>query len=189
MRDVLLAYEMNGEPLPPDHGAPVRVVVPSWVGIANIKWVGDVEVADTPLFSPFNTQLYRLFGPSYPADGAPVTTQNVKSAFELPWQGATLAAGRTHLLRGRSWSGGGRIRSVRVSTDGGTTWRRARPRGPQHGSAAWLLWELPWRPEPGAYELIAVATDETGATQPAQVPVNTGGYLYGGQVRHPVTVA
>ncbi|MFL6125366.1 sulfite oxidase [Actinophytocola sp.] len=189
LRDVLLAYEMNGEPLPPDHGAPVRLVVPSWVGVANIKWVGDVEVADTPLFSPFNTQLYRLYGPRYPAEGAPVTTQNVKSAFELPWQGATLAAGRTHLLRGRSWSGNGRIRDVRVSTDGGATWRRAHPRTAQRGGAAWLPWELPWRPEPGTYELIAAATDETGATQPTEVPFNTGGYLYGAQVRHAVTVA
>jgi DMSO/TMAO reductase YedYZ molybdopterin-dependent catalytic subunit len=189
LHDVLLAYEMNGEPLPPDHGAPVRLIVPSWVGIANIKWVGDIEVADSPLFSPFNTQLYRLFGPSYPADGTPITTQNIKSAFELPWQGATLAAGRTHLLRGRSWSGNGRIRHVRVSTDGGTTWRHARPRGPQRGTAAWLQWELPWRPEPGGYQLVAAATDETGATQPTQVPFNTNGYLYGALVRHVVTVA
>ncbi|SHF92466.1 sulfite oxidase [Streptoalloteichus hindustanus] len=188
LQDVLLAYEMNGEPLPPDHGAPVRLIVPSWVGVANIKWVGDVEVSDTPLFSPFNTQLYRLFGPEYPADGAPITTHNTKSAFELPWQGATLAAGRTHLLRGRSWSGNGGIRRVRVSTDGGATWRRAHPRGPRRDNAAWLRWELPWRPEPGNYELLAAATDETGATQPARVPFNTNGYLYGAVVRHAVTV-
>ena len=53
--DVLLAYEMNGEPLPPDHGFPLRLVVPGWVGIANIKWVGQIEVSDQPLFSPWNT--------------------------------------------------------------------------------------------------------------------------------------
>lgn len=187
--DVLLAYDMNGEPLPPDHGAPVRLIVPSWVGIANIKWVGAIEVADTPLFSPFNTELYRLYGPEYPAEGAPVTTQTVKSAFELPWEGATLTAGRTHLLRGRSWSGTGRVREVRVSTDGGTTWRRARPRGAQRNAAGWLLWELPWRPEPGTYDLIAAATDDTGATQETRIPFNTGGYLFGGQVHHTVTVA
>lgn len=67
--DVLLAYEMNGEPLPPDHGAPVRLIVPSWVGIANIKWVGDIEVSAEPLLSPWNTGLYRLFGPGYPPRG------------------------------------------------------------------------------------------------------------------------
>lgn len=187
--DVLLAYEMNGEPLPPDHGAPVRLIVPSWVGIANIKWLGEIEVADTPLFSPFNTQLYRLFGPDYPADGAPITTQNIKSAFELPWQNATFAAGRTHVLRGRSWSGTGRIRYVRVSTDGGATWRHATPRAPQLGAATWLPWQIPWHPtQPGRYELLARATDETGATQPDLVPFNTGGYLFDAVVRHPVTV-
>jgi DMSO/TMAO reductase YedYZ molybdopterin-dependent catalytic subunit len=79
--DVLLAYEMNGRPLPPDHGFPVRLVVPSWVGISSIKWVGDIEVSDAPLFSPWNTQYYRLFGPGYPPEGsAPLTRQVIKSA-------------------------------------------------------------------------------------------------------------
>jgi DMSO/TMAO reductase YedYZ molybdopterin-dependent catalytic subunit len=187
--DALLAYEMNGETLPPDHGYPVRLIVPSWVGIASIKWVGAIEVAASPLFSPFNTQLYRLFGPDYPVDGEPITRQVVKSAFELPWQGATLAAGHTHVLRGRSWSGNGRIRAVQVSTDGGATWRRAHPRAPQHAEAGWLPWEITWRPgQPGGYELLARATDQTGATQPDAVPFNTGGYLYGAVVRHAVTV-
>jgi DMSO/TMAO reductase YedYZ molybdopterin-dependent catalytic subunit len=188
LHDVLLAYEMNGAPLLSDHGFPVRVIVPSWVGIASIKWVGDIEVSDEPLFSPFNTQLYRLFGPDYPAEGAPITRQVIKSAFELPWQGATVTAGRTTLLRGRSWSGSGRIRHVKVSTDGGRAWRLARPRERQRDSRGWLRWELPWRPaQPGPYELLARATDETGAAQPDQVPFNTQGYLYGAVVRHPVT--
>src|SRR5437868_5347234 len=59
LKDVLLAYEMNGAPLLPDHGFPVRLVVPSWVGIASIKWIGDIQVADEPLFSPWNTRFYR----------------------------------------------------------------------------------------------------------------------------------
>ncbi|MFC7733104.1 molybdopterin-dependent oxidoreductase [Actinomadura keratinilytica] len=70
LKDVLLAYEMNGKPLPPDHGFPVRLVVPSWVGIASIKWLGDIQVADHPLFSPWNTRYYRLFGPDYPEEGS-----------------------------------------------------------------------------------------------------------------------
>jgi DMSO/TMAO reductase YedYZ molybdopterin-dependent catalytic subunit len=100
LKDVLLAYEMNGRPLQPDHGFPVRLVVPSWVGIASIKWLGDIQVADQPLFSPWNTQYYRLFGPGYPPEGsAPLTRQVVKSAFELPWN-AQLTAGRTQVLHG-----------------------------------------------------------------------------------------
>jgi DMSO/TMAO reductase YedYZ molybdopterin-dependent catalytic subunit len=75
---------MNGEPLPPDHGFPVRLVVPDWIGVSSIKWVGSIEVSSTPLASPWNTQYYRLFGPSYPGDGELITKQNTKSAFELP---------------------------------------------------------------------------------------------------------
>jgi DMSO/TMAO reductase YedYZ molybdopterin-dependent catalytic subunit len=188
MRDALLAYEMNGETLPPDHGYPVRLIVPNWVGISSIKWLGQLEVSDTPLFSPWNTQFYRLFGPAYPAEGALVTRQVVKSAFELAW-GAQLAAGREHLLRGRSWSGNGHIRGVEVSTDDGATWRTARLVGPGR-AAAWQRWTLPWRPAgPGAYTLRARATDVTGATQPDQATFNTMGYLFDAVVRHPVTVA
>ncbi|MEU5881777.1 sulfite oxidase [Spirillospora sp. NPDC047279] len=188
LKDVLLAYEMNGEPLAPDHGFPVRLVVPSWVGIASVKWLGDIQVSDQPLFSPWNTRFYRFFGPDHPAEGsAPLTRMNVKSAFELPWD-ATLAAGRRHVLTGRSWSGNGRIRTVEVSTDGGATWHRARTHGP-HPSRAWVRWEHTWRPPAtGRYELLARAVDETGARQPATVPHNTLGYLFGAVVRHPVTV-
>jgi DMSO/TMAO reductase YedYZ molybdopterin-dependent catalytic subunit len=182
LHDVFLAYEMNGEPLPPDHGFPVRVVVPHWIGISSIKWLGRLEVSAEPLFSPWNTQFYRLFGPAYPADGELVGRQTVKSAFELPWE-ATLGAGH-QVLTGRSWSGNGRIRRVEVSTDG-RTWRPARPTG--HGTV-WQRWEYPWHPAPGAYTLRARATDVTGATQPDAVPHNTLGYLFGAIVRHPVTV-
>jgi DMSO/TMAO reductase YedYZ molybdopterin-dependent catalytic subunit len=184
--DVLVAYEMNGEPLPPDHGFPVRLVVPDWIGIASIKWLGSIEVSDAPLFSPWNTQFYRFFGPDYPADGVLLGQQNTKSAFELPWQG-TLAAGRTHQLHGRSWSGAGAVRDVEVSTDGGRSWHRTVPRGHDQG---WRRWSVPWRPPgPGAYTLRARATDRTGATQPDVAPFNTQGYLFGAVVDHPVTVA
>jgi DMSO/TMAO reductase YedYZ molybdopterin-dependent catalytic subunit len=185
--DVLLAYEMNGRPLLPDHGFPVRLVVPSWIGISSVKWVGRIEVSATPLFSPWNTQFYRLFGPDYPADGTLVTRQVVKSAFELA-RGATMPAGQTHLLRGRSWSGNGRIRHVEVSTDGGASWRRARPVG-AGGEHAWQRWEYPWRATtPGSYTLRARATDATGVRQPDAAPYNTLGYLFGAVVAHPVTV-
>jgi DMSO/TMAO reductase YedYZ molybdopterin-dependent catalytic subunit len=187
LHDVLLAYEMNDQPLPPDHGFPVRLVVPSWAGVASIKWVGQIEVSAMPLFSPWNTQIYRLFGPDQPADGAPVTRQVVKSAFELAWN-ASLPSGCTHRLRGRSWSGNGRIRQVEVSTDDGATWRRARTVGTGDGQA-WQRWEFRWRPaRPGEYRLRARATDGSGASQPEQAPYNTLGYLFGAVVAHPVTV-
>ncbi len=121
--DVLLAYEMNGAPLPPDHGFPVRLVVPGWIGIASIKWLGRIEVADRPLYSYWNTTQYRMTGPGYPADSPPLGAQPVKSAFELPWP-AALPAGR-HELHGRSWSGGRPIRTVQVRVGAGGA---ARPR-------------------------------------------------------------
>ncbi len=186
LQDVLPAYEMNGQPLPPDHGFPVRLVVPSWAGISSIKWLGRIEVPATPLVSPWSTQFYRLLGPDYPPEGAVVTDQVVKSAFELPWD-ATLAPGHRHVLRGRSWSGHGRIRRVEVSTDG-TTWQPAKPIGRALDRGR-LQWDFPWRPRAaGAYTLRARATGITGVRQPDVTPYNTQGYLFGAVVRHPVTV-
>lgn len=105
--DVILAYDMNGAPLPHDHGRPVRVLVPSWVGISSVKWVGDIEVSAEPLYSPWNTDFYRLFGPGFPEAGsAPLTRQSLKSAFELE-AGAAFPAGVRSILHGRSWSGAG----------------------------------------------------------------------------------
>ncbi|MFF1629178.1 molybdopterin-dependent oxidoreductase, partial [Streptomyces sp. NPDC058272] len=186
--DVLLAYEMNGEELPPDHGHPVRLLVPSWVGISSIKWLGDIEVAAQPLYSPWNTDFYRLFGDAYPEGGsASLTHQTLKSAFELAWN-ASLPVGADHRLTGRSWSGAGGVGGVEVSTDGGTTWRRARlydaPR-----RAGWVRWSTDWRPTtPGTYTLLARATDTTGRRQPETTVLNTQGYLFDAVVRHPVQV-
>lgn len=189
LHDVLLAYEMNGEPLLPDHGHPVRLIVPHWIGVSSIKWVGRIEVSDQPLFSPWNTQFYRLFGPDYPADGQPFDRQVIKSAFELDF-GATVPAGRTFRLTGRSWSAAGPIRHVDVSTDGGQQWRRARPIGPSpigpSPAGAWQRWELDWRPTAGQHELLARATDIHGHTQPDATRYNTLGYLFDAVVRHPV---
>ncbi|WP_327352376.1 sulfite oxidase [Streptomyces sp. NBC_01304] len=186
--DVLLAYEMNGEPLPHDHGHPVRVLVPSWVGIASIKWVGDIEVSDVPLYSPWNTDFYRLFGAAYPPGGTePLTRQPVRSTFELA-AGAEFAAGETHTLTGRSWSGKGGIASVEVSTDGGATWTRARLRDPARAHN-WVRWSARWRPvRGGETELLARATDTRGNRQPERTVHNTQGYLFDAVVRHPVTV-
>ena len=186
--DVLLAYEMNGERLPYDHGYPVRVLVPSWVGIASIKWVGDIEVSAQALYSPWNTTFYRLFGPSYPQGGtAPLTRQVTKSAFELA-SGATFTARQRHVLHGRSWSGAGAVDRVDVSIDGGVNWRHARLHDrPRAGT--WTRWSLEWRPEaPGATYLLARATDTAGRTQPDIAVSNTQGYLFDAVVRHPVNV-
>ena len=172
--DVLLAYEMNGRTLPPDHGFPVRLLVPGWIGISSIKWLGRLEVSDAPVETAWNTKWY-----------PGLSVQPVKSAFELAWD-AVLPAGRRVTLTGRSWSGSAPIKRVEVSTDGGARWRRAELRGPNLRSG-WVRWELPWTPPAGSHELLARATDRTGTTQPDTVPFNEGGYQFWAVVRHPVT--
>jgi sulfane dehydrogenase subunit SoxC len=187
--DTLLVFAMNGEPLPPDHGFPVRVLVPGWVGVANVKWVDRIEVSEEPLYSDWNTKTYVLVGEGYrpegPARGPALTTQTVKSALELAWP-ARLAPGR-HTIRGRSWSGQGRIAKVEHSLDGGKTWQAcelAEPNTP----LAWVRWSFSWEPSPGEYEIRTRAADEKGNTQPQAVPFNQQGYLYGAVVGHPVRV-
>ncbi|GAA4232795.1 sulfite oxidase [Actinomadura meridiana] len=186
LKDALLVYEMNGEPLPPDHGFPVRLLVPGWIGVSCVKWLGSIEVADHPLFSPWNTQFYRFFGPDYPAEGsAPLGEQVTKSAFELPYP-ATVRARRPVVLRGRSWSPRRPVHRVEVSTDGGASWRGARLLGPDRG---WRRWEIAWRPtHTGSTTLLARATDAAGRVQPDRTTFNTFGYLFGAVVRHPVQI-
>lgn len=183
--DVLVVYEMNGQPLPPDHGYPARLLVPGWIGIANIKWVGRIEVSTQPLFSAWNTTQYRFTGENYP--DTPVLTKQVpKSAFELAFPG-TLSAGE-QLLTGRSWSADGSIRAVDVSVDGGATWRPANLSG-RNVRQAWVQWSIPWQATPGEHVLKARATDTAGNVQPDTSLFNDNGYLFGAVVDHPVTVS
>lgn len=187
--DTLVVYAMNGQPLLPDHGFPARVLVPGWVGIAHTKWVGRIEASEQPLYSDYNTLKYVMIGADYkpnpPALGPELTAQKVKSAFELPWNGEIPAGKR--LLRGRSWSGEGKITKVEVSLDGGSKWQLARLREPNI-DLAWVRWDIDWDASPGKYKLQARATDSKGNTQPAHIPFNEEGYFHWAVVTHPVTV-
>jgi sulfane dehydrogenase subunit SoxC len=187
--DTLLVYAMNGQPLPPDHGFPVRALIPGWIGIANIKWVGRIEVSEKPLFSAWNTDTYVLIGPDYkpepPSKGPVLSNQDPKSALELPWGGEISAARR--LVRGRSWSPYGKIAKVEYSLDRGKSWHTARLREPNI-AAAWVRWDFDWEPKPGKHAIRVRATDEKGNTQPDKVPFNQQGYLYNAMVDHPLEV-
>ena len=182
--DTLLVYGMNGDVLPPDHGFPVRLLVPGWIGVANVKWVGSIEVSETPLESQWNTTSYRLFGPDYP-DTPLLTTQVVKSALELPFP-ATLRPGR-RWLTGRSWSGEGRITKVEVAFDDSRRWHHAQL-GRDNSVQAWRQWSIPWNAHPGEHTIRVRARDDRGNVQPASVPFNEQGYLFGAVVAHPVSV-
>lgn len=188
--DTLLVFAMNGEPLPPDHGFPVRALVPGWVGNANVKWVGHIEVSEETLHVPLNTAFYVYIGPGYPAEehrpGPEVTSMATKSALELPWPARLPAGGNT--IRGRSWSASGRIAKVEISLDGGRTWAVARLSDPNE-PMAWVRWTFHWQAAPGEHTIKVRATDERGNTQPDAVPFNLQGYNYHAVAAHPVTVA
>ena len=184
VEDALLVYGMNGGELPPDHGYPVRVIVPGWAAVASVKWVGRLHVAEERLFSPWNTEDYVLTGGGFGDERIPLASQGVKSALELPWP-ARLGRGRQE-IRGRSWSGAGAIARVGYSIDGGP-WREARMSGPNI-AGAWVRWGFAWDARPGMHEVRVRAVDEAGAVQPDAVGWNDLGYLYDGVVGHPVEV-
>jgi DMSO/TMAO reductase YedYZ molybdopterin-dependent catalytic subunit len=182
--DTLLAYAFNGEPVPIDHGFPVRAIVPGWVGINNIKWVGRIEVRSSRIDVPTTTSTYVLDGPDYPSKVV-LREQTLKSAVALPWP-ATLSAGRQR-IRGFAWSPVGRIGRVEVSLDRGATWQPAELREPNI-PRAWARWELAWDARPGDHVVLARATDDRGNVQPSSIPWNAQGYGYNVPVPHPLKV-
>jgi DMSO/TMAO reductase YedYZ molybdopterin-dependent catalytic subunit len=182
--DTLLAYAFNGEPVPADHGFPVRAVVPGWVGISNIKWVGRIEVRNSVIDVPTTTKTYVLDGPDYPSKVV-LRQQTIKSAVALPW-GATLPAGRQR-VRGFAWSPVGRISRVEYSVDRGATWQPAALREPSI-PRAWTRWDFEWDARPGDHAILTRAIDDQGNTQPAAIPWNAQGYGYNVPVPHPVKV-
>ena len=184
--DVLVAFEMNGAPLPLDHGFPARLVVPGWVGIASIKWLGELRVTRSFVSSPWNTRWYRMHGDGWDGAEAELGRMPVKSVLD---EDGTPVAGRTSLLAGRAWSGEAAIARVEVSTDGGATWQDAQLHGDNLPSA-WTRWELAWTPDrPGRHDVHVRATDTTGRVQPAAAADNEDGYLFDAVLRHALEVA
>ncbi|WP_273844031.1 sulfite oxidase [Rubrobacter calidifluminis] len=182
--DTILAYAMNGDPLPADHGFPLRAVVPGWAAVASVKWLGRIFVSLQPLFSPWNTSRYVLTGGHYGRGRIPVTSQVTKSALELSWP-AVLPRGR-RTITGRAWSPGERVAKVEYSIDG-KSWQQAALYGP-NVEGAWARFRIPWEATPGRHEIRVRTTGESGRTQPETVPFNEQGYLYGAVVSHPVEV-
>ncbi len=194
--DTLVVVAMNGQTLPEDHGFPIRLLVPGWGGINSTKWVGSIEVSETPLYSLWNTTTYVLEnGPAagcspgfYPCPPPVVKEQTMKSAFELAWPKdgvpATIPIGRA--ITGRAWSPHHKIEKVEVSVDG----------GPYHEAVlskhnipqAWARFRIELALTPGTHTLRSRATDKQGNVQPDTVPCNRQGYLYNAVVRHDITV-
>jgi len=192
----LLAWEMNGEPLTPEHGAPLRLVVPGWYAVASVKWLTRIETVREPFDGYFQTDRYRYLRP----DGTvtPVTRMRVRGLLLAvgtallegdATAGPVVAASGPTTLRGIAWSGHGAIAGVAVSTDGGASWRDADvDAAPDHAAhhGARVAWTMEVALERGRHEVVVRARDAAGHTQPLEPFENSLGY--GNNVVHRVTV-
>ena len=178
---------MNGEPLPLDHGFPARLVVPGWVGIASIKWLGELRVTRTEVDSPWNTLWYRMHGEGWDGAAAELGRLPVKSVLDERGR-----AGRRPRdpARGPRLGRRGRHRAGRgLAPTAVATWRSAELHG-DNSRNAWTRWELAWTPATaGEHDVRVRATDTTGRTQPERAADNDDGYLFDAVLRHRVCVA
>ena len=177
--DVLVAYAMNGQDLPPQHGYPVRLVVPGWYGMAHVKWLTSIEVIDRE-FAGFQHMAYRL-RTAVGEPGVPVTRIEPRALLSPP--GVPDFMSRNRFVRpgpvtldGRCWSGWAPVDSVSVSVDGGTSWA---PACLDSGDDryAWRRFTFSWDATPGEYVLTARCTDESGRSQLVDAAWNRGGFV------------
>lgn len=170
--DVLVVHTMNGQPVPPQHGAPVRLVAPGWYGMAQVKWLVRVTVLDEPFTGYQNASTYRIKQQA-DEDGEPVTRIEPRALLRPPgfpdFQTRTrVVEAGAHRLTGRAWSGFAPVERVEVSVDGCGSWADARL-GPAGDRYEWRAWEWTWEAAtPGRYELCARATDASGRVQPVE---------------------
>ena len=174
-REPLLAWEMNGEPLTPEHGSPLRLVVPGWYSVASVKWLTRITALTRPFEGRFQTEEYLYVGEKGVPDRQQLSTIRVRSLIGRPADGEEIAKGPVEIA-GTAWSGAAPIETVEVSVDGERTWLAAdlAPSGTPFGSTPWrLTWQSPSR---GPCLIAARATDRAGNTQPLEPVWNAQGY-------------
>lgn len=185
--DVLLAYKMNDAELPPEHGFPVRAIVPAWYAVASIKWLQRIIVTDKPFNGYYQTLDYAYWKRA--GDTAQLTALSelqIKAEIARPSAGESVPADSNLHVHGAAWTGNGEIRKVEVSSDKGSTWKEAKLGESQPN--AWRLWEFDWKTpaKPGQVTLMARATDSNGQTQPTSRDPDRSTYM----INHllPITV-
>jgi DMSO/TMAO reductase YedYZ molybdopterin-dependent catalytic subunit len=190
--DTILAYEMNGEPLPLLHGAPLRVITPGWMADSCIKWLTDITLREDEAPGYYMQTAYRMpvspVAPGAAASGpsTPVEAMVVKSLIVSPREGGAVRVGPV-AIQGVAWSGEARVVKVEISMDDGNSWEPARLVG-EDQPYAWRRWEFTWRAKAaGMFTMLCRATDARGEVQPATSPWNPSGFLWNGWDR--VTVA
>lgn len=187
--EVLLAYEMNGRPLEPQHGAPLRLVVPGWYGMASVKWLSSIEVVTTP-FEGFQQSVAYRYQADADDPGESVQRMRVRALMAPPGRPDFFSRHRfldagSVTLHGRAWSGNAAIERVQVAVDG--RWSDARLQPPV-GTFAWRGWTLAWDAPAGEHELACRAIDAAGNAQPLETPWNYQGMGGNGVQRIVVTV-
>jgi DMSO/TMAO reductase YedYZ molybdopterin-dependent catalytic subunit len=170
---------MNGGELPPEHGFPVRVIVPGWYAMASIKWLQRIIVTEQPFTGYYQTMDYAFWKRrEQVAELTPLTEMQIKAQIAKPTQGETVPANSGVRIHGAAWTSDSEITRVELSTDGGSTWNDAKLLGKPKPNA-WRLWEFNWQTPtaPGKRRLIARATDSIGRTQPLQRDRDRGTYM------------
>lgn len=188
MADALLAWEMNGEPISLAHGGPLRLIVPGFTGVNNIKYIDRLAFTPTETDARIMATRYRMA--PLGAKGAPgqpsVLEMSVKSWINSPNpENSTVRAGVVQ-IHGVAFGGLSAVRWVEVSVDGGNDWQEAEFIGPDLGRYAWRQFVLPVRLQPGSYNLVCRTKDTDGNLQPRGRPENAGGYNNNGWADHGV---
>jgi DMSO/TMAO reductase YedYZ molybdopterin-dependent catalytic subunit len=176
---VLLAYKMNDVDLPPEHGFPVRAIVPGWYGMASIKWLQRIIVTDQPFSGYFQTLDYAFWKRRGDmVERVPLSEMQTKAEIAGPAEGEIVPANSHVRVHGAAWTTNGEIIKVELSTDGGSTWGDAKLLGEAKPNA-WRLWEFNWKTPAaaGKQTLISRATDSRGRTQPAEHDPDRGTYM------------
>ena len=187
--EVTLAYAMNGAPLQPQHGSPLRLIAPGWYGMASVKWLSRIEAIGEPFDGYQQTRTYR-YAQSADELGEPVDLIKPRSLMIPPGVPDFLTRTRlvragVHTVSGRAWAGRLNVIRVEFSADGGATWTDA-ALSPRVGDYAWRTWSTEWNAAPGEHTLIVRATDEAGNVQPLEQPWNYQGM--GNNMAHRVEV-
>jgi DMSO/TMAO reductase YedYZ molybdopterin-dependent catalytic subunit len=190
--EVLLVYEINGQPLPPQHGFPLRLIVPGWYGMAHVKWLDRITVLTEPFEGYQQAHQYRK-KQSEEDSGIPLTRMLPRSLVippgipDFPDRKRFLSPGPC-VLEGRAWSGFGPVVRIEVSVDDGRGWADA-ALDEAVGEFGWARWSYSWEDaRSGEYVLSSRATDAAGNVQPAEPEWNFGGYVNNSVQRVPVTV-
>jgi DMSO/TMAO reductase YedYZ molybdopterin-dependent catalytic subunit len=170
---IMVAYEMNGEPLTPDHGAPFRIIAPHWYAVASVKWLSRIDVLTEPFTGEFQTGHYIYQWPDRPHEA--VRLMRLRARITDPAPGAILPLG-PYTVRGKAWSGTGPITDVDISLTGEGDWHPAQLEPPK-GPYQWQDWSFVWDSDAvGRHTLRARATDAAGHVQPDVPPWNRLGY-------------